>query len=618
MYTFLKPIVLCLVFLGLPVAAQYLPSYSSVREVISIHVNKDGSSSSVMEIKRKVETPQGIDLLGEQRITYNSTLENVEVLEAYTLLSDGKRVDVEPDKIRTQDDVDADGSSIYSDSKVKLIIFSKVEVGATIYYKVSSEQHTPDFPGHFYMEKYFTPHGKYKELTVNFSHDPAIDIGIDAQGMKGGRVEQLPTDPAGSVRYSFNFEQDTAYPNENWRVDLVHFAPRFAASSFKTYSEVGRTYQERAHPKTFITPEIQALANQLTQNSKGDKEKVRKLYNWVAQNIRYVGIYLGTGGVVPHDALSIFNNRYGDCKDHVVLLEALLRAVGIESSPALINAQRTFILPKLATTGVFDHVITYVPSLDLFLDSTSRFTPMGLLPNGDMEKPVVITATGEIKYTPSEDPSKDFTVATIRMQVKPDGSITGKSTATMHGYFEVSSRSAQFGNVNRDQEIVVNRLLSRFQESGSGRVLKTEPMDLDKPWKVEAEFTLDPLVNIPGPSAMTIPMGVAPGQIKQLAGFKSPKMRRFPMICGSSRHLEKIEIEFLPNMKIDRIPHPVKFAIGPLRYTSNYKLNGNTLSVRREFVGDRKKVICDGKDDRQWEKFSAELKRDLRQQVFFQ
>ena len=80
-----------------------------------------------------------------------------------------------------------------------------------------------------------------------------------------------------------------------------------------------------------------------------------------------------------------------------------------------------------------------------------------------MQKPVVITATGEIKYTPSEDPAKDFTVTNIRMKVKPDGSITGKSTATMHGYFEVNSRSTQFGNVNRDQEIVVNRLLSRFQ-----------------------------------------------------------------------------------------------------------------------------------------------------------
>jgi len=571
-----------------------------------------------MEVQRKIETQQGIDYLGEQRITYNSTLENVQVLEAYTLLTDGTRIDVEPDKIRTQDDVDADGSSIYSDTKVKLIIFPKVEVGATVYYKFSSEQHTPDFPGHFYMSEYFTPHSKYKELTVNFTHDSAIDIGIDTRGMKGGKVQLLPNDPAGSVRYRFNFEQHTAFPNEDWRLDLVHFAPHFSASSFKTYEEVGRTYQERAFPKTFITPEIQTLANQLTQNSKSDKEKVRKLYNWVAQNIRYVGIYLGTGGVVPHDAQSILINRYGDCKDHVVLLEALLRAVGIESSPALINAQRTYILPKLATTGVFDHVITYVPSLDLFLDSTSRFSPMGTLPNGDMQKPVVITATGEIKYTPSEDPAKDFTATTIRMKVKPDGSITGKSSATMHGYFEVSSRGAQFGNVNRDQEIVVNRLLSRFQESGSGQVLKTEPMDLDKPWKVEAEFTLDPLVNIPGPSAMTIPVGVAPGHIKQLAIGKSPKMRRFPMMCGSSRHLENIEIEFLPSMKIDRIPKAMKFTIGPIRYNSTYTLNGNTLSVRREFVGNRKKVICDDKDDRDWEKFSAELKRDLRQQVFFQ
>ena len=243
---------------------------------------------------------------------------------------------------------------------------------------------------------------------------------------------------------------------------------------------------------------------------------------------------------------------------------------------------------------------------------------MGTLPNSDMQKPVVITATGVVKHTPAEDPAKDFTTTTVRMQVKPDGSIAGKSTSTMHGYFQVSSRGIQFGNVNRDQETVVTRLLSRFQESGTGRVLKTEPMDLDRPWKVEAEFTLDPLVNIPGPSAMTIPVGVAPGRIKALAGGKAPKVRRYPTGCGSSRHVENIEIAFLPTMKIDRIPQDVKFALGPLRYTSSYTLNGNTLHVRREFVGNRKTVICSDKDDRDWERFSVELKRDLRQQVFFQ
>jgi len=82
--------------------------------------------------------------------------------------------------------------------------------------------------------------------------------------------------------------------------------------------------------------------------------------------------------------------------------------------------------------------------------------------------------------------------------------------------------------------------------------------------------------------------------------------------------VENIEIAFLPTMKIDRIPQDVKFALGPLRYASTYTLKGNTLYVRREFVGNRKTVICSDKDDRDWERFSVEFKRDLRQQVFFQ
>ena len=40
-------------------------------------------------------------------------------------------------------------------------------------------------------------------------------------------------------------------------------------------------------------------------------------------------------------------------------------------------------------------------------------------------------------------------------------------------------------------------------------------------------------------------------------------------------------------MKIERIPQDVTYAIGPLRYTSRYSLNGNTLQVRREFVGNK-------------------------------
>ena len=58
----------------------------------------------------------------------------------------------------------------------------------------------------------------------------------------------------------------------------------------------------------------------------------------MAQNIRYVAVYLGNGGLEPNSAQSILDNHYGDCKDHVTILEALLAAKGIASSPVLIGA----------------------------------------------------------------------------------------------------------------------------------------------------------------------------------------------------------------------------------------------------------------------------------------
>ena len=600
-----------------PAWAQYKPYFSSVREVVSFHVNADASSVMVMEITRKVETAQGISKLGEQKVSYNSTLENLEVLEAYTVLPDGTRVDVEPDKIRTQDSADGDSGSIYSDAKDKVIIFPKVAVGSLIHYKVRSEQHTPTFTGHFEWSEYFNPHRRYALFEAHLSHDAAIDMGVSVKGMQGGRVSALPSDKPNTVRYKYSFSQDTAHPGEEWRVDLSDFAPHFSASTFKSYADVGRAYQERAKPKTVATPEIIALAQDLTKGATTEREKVKRLYHWVAQNIRYVGIYLGAGGVVPHDAASILSNRYGDCKDHVVLLESMLRVVGIESSPALINSERAYLLPTLPSSNVFDHVITYIPSMNLFLDSTTQFAPMGTLPSSDMNKPVVITATGHTMHTPADHPSNDYTQTRVSMRMRADGSIQGTSSAEMRGQYEVAARSRQFGNINRDPRGVINRMLDRFQESGTGRILPSDATDFDKPFLVEAEFVLDPVVNVPGPSAMAIPTGVAPGKFKEMSGFKPPPERRFPVVCGSYRHQERIELAFLPGTQIQRIPKGVRFNLGPIGYESTYVLKGKLLTITRELQTHRKAPTCNAQGDRNWERFNEVLMRDMRQQVFF-
>ena len=597
--------------------AQYKPSYTVVKSSSKFEVNPDASYTQHLEEQARVDTPQGVRMLGERKITYNSTLENVEVLEAYTIQPDGTRISVPLDKIRTQDET-ADDGAIYSDSKSKVIIYPKLEVGSQVYYRAKSVQHTPEFPGHFFLWEHYSPHVRYENVTVELVHDVGIEVGVSTKSMQGGKLE-VPPKPH-TVAYKFTFSQDTAYPNEDSRVDLPDFAPHFAASTFKTYADVGQAYQVRAKEKAAVTPAIQALAQELVQkaNAQTTLDKVKVLHHWVAQNIRYLGIYVGAGGYVPHDAQSILDNRYGDCKDHVVILESLLAAVGIDSSPALINSGTAFLLPKLPTPGIFDHVITYVPSLNLFLDSTSRFAPLGTLPLGDMGKSVVLTATGALSRTPMTQTSKDRTESRIQMKLTKGGSIEGQSQAKMFGVFEVASRNSQFNYQNKEQSDVVNRLLSRFQETGWGEIAKTEPTNFNAPWQVNSTFELDPVVNVPGPSAMAIPVGLAPGRLKGFADVVLPKDRRFPTYCNSTQHEEWIDLAFPKDMKITRVPKGVTFAKGTLRYQSTYALSGQVLKIKRVYASSRTETLCGAESDKAFSDFTQVLRRDLRQQVFFE
>ncbi len=594
--------------------AQYVPSQTVVRNVDTIHVQADGQTYKTIESMTRIDTPQGVREDGERKLSFNEKQETLEILEAYTLQPNGTRVDVAPDKIRKQDGENLDA---YSDSKTMVMIFPQVKVGSQLYYKAKSHQHTPDFPGHFYWSEFFTPHYRYEHAEFVLTHEADVKLAVDAAGLVGGRVAPLPEDAPGVVRYRYVFQQKQALPMESGQVDITDFAPHLAFSTFASYADFAHAYQVRAKPMAAVTPAIAALAKELVAGATDDRTKVRKLYNWVSGNIRYVSESVGSNGFIPHAAHSVLENRYGDCKDHVVLLEALLAAVGIESSTALINSDSSFTLPKLPIGTPFDHVITYIPQLDLYLDSTSPFAPMGTLPAGDMGKPVLIAATGKIGKTPSQSPLHDFITSESELVLHNDGRVSGKNKSSMHGSFEVSSRGTHFSYQNQDPVEVVNSSLRRYQETGAGAFKKNEPSNLDAPWSVESVFELDPVVNVPGPSAMTFPQGLASSRLKAMASYKPPVSRLFPTFCSSVRYTETTMLQFPTNVQVERIPSDINFQRGAIQYQSTYSSQGQQIKAVRVYTSQRKNPFCNAQDDDEWNALRAVLQRDLRAQVFF-
>ena len=135
------------------------------------------------------------------------------------------------------------------------------------------------------------------------------------------------------------------------------------------------------------------------------RARAEALYNWVQGNVRYVAISVGIGGWAAHDYRDVLSNKYGDCKDKAVLLQAMLRVAGIDSRMAILNAHDgTPRVRHLPVIGFDNHAILAIdlPDGTVLVDPTTRSTPFGELPPSDQGTRVLLVSErgGEVVTTP--------------------------------------------------------------------------------------------------------------------------------------------------------------------------------------------------------------------------
>ena len=605
--------VLLLIGPGMAFAA-YVPSYTILNDAQEIEVQANGGYTLVREHSIRIDTPQGIDQYGQAKLAYDGKRDQLDIVEAYTIKPNGEKVMVSLDKIKRQSQAADDVAPYFTDAMVAVIIFPQVEVGSQLYYKSVLVENEPKIKGHFADMTPFMPNRRYENARISLTHPSEIEIQAYARGVEGSKTAL----PDGRTQYRYSYRQDTAYPLEPNQVDYEDFSPVLQFSNYKGYAELAKITQDYFQPKTQVTPIVQELANELTQGIASPRKKAQKLYDWVSANIRYVGIDVGSSGYEPHYADEILSNRYGDCKDHAVILEALLVAVGISSSPVLIRTTDSYELPHLAGDYYFDHAISYVPQFNLYLDSTAQFAEFGTLPIADLGKPTLITKTGVVGKTPNSSSVRDYTVTRTKLRLMPDGSITGRAAYEPHGYYVMNSRLAQFSYENRESQTIVDSILNRFQETGTGELTHGDPTDLASEWGVESRFKLDPVINLPGPSAFSLPSGLAPNFIRSKSSIKPYAGRRYPFSCGSSRQLEYIEMDFPGNVHVSRVPKGVNVRTKEQSYQSSYRLVGNKIFVRRELITDVGTDVCKPSPARYKDQVYLlnRVKADLRDQVF--
>ena len=167
------------------------------------------------------------------------------------------------------------------------------------------------------------------------------------------------------------------------------------------------------------------------------ERKIEILSAYVQDEIHYEAIEFGRRAYIPKSARETMRDRYGDCKDHAVLLYTMMEAVGIEASLALVNLQQT-VIPELPNTDQFNHVIVAVPTEKghLFIDTTDKDLRLGPLPPRSMagNRALLLGETAELVEIPGYE--SELTGLSIERVVEPAGDehIRVIETARFSGY----------------------------------------------------------------------------------------------------------------------------------------------------------------------------------------
>ena len=572
-------------------------------------VNRDGSFTFTHDLVTTIVEQRAIQANSQRSVSYNTTLEEIVALEAHTQKRDGRIVKVTSDQIKDQQESASSDAPMFLDTRVKVVVYPDVEVGDKLLLHYVRKRHTPLFPGHF-EDLSASDFFDNRQFDLIYDMPESMPLYADAVGFVPVPVDS----PPGRKRYQWHYVQGANQRIEADSVSYFDYGKRLAVSTFADYPAFARAYHGRANDKARVNSAIAALAGKVTRGHDGPREKALALADWVRTNIRYVAVYVGPGGVVPHAASTVLENRYGDCKDHAVLLEALLTAAGIESTPALINRGNAYRLPTAPTLGIFDHVITFIPALGLYLDSTASEVAPGYLDAQELGKPVLLTKTGIFARTPASQHLRNHTSA--RYVVHADGKSQLTVTKTTGGAVAEQYRRTVRDTPPGERNLFVERILQGIGKQGSGVF---DPGKLDgngDEYVLGFKATSENFINLPGPTGVSTTINYWVGLGDAVFSLTGEKERTQDFLCPNGIDVgDEATYEFAEGIEILAVPNAFRLKDENFDYEAEYNRKGNSVEIKRRLRFNNGSTVCTPSDFKRMQRAIQQMVRDLQGQI---
>ena len=243
-------------------------------------------------------------------------------------------------------------------------------------------------------------------------------------------------------------------------------------------------------------PTLKAITLELTANLTNDEDKVKSIFYWVKDNIKYIAFENGYEGFIPREASFICERKFGDCKDMASIITAMAQYANVKN--VFISWIGTREIPysynEVATPAVDNHMIAIFKKGEeyIFLDGTDKETRYGL-PTSFIQGKEVLYGDGEnykIIAVPIVLADKNEITEKVRFSIEKD-KLVGSGKVAYNG-FNRSHILLQMGDAtNKTRFDMIKSLVLKGNNKFNLKEYTEENLkDRDKPYQIAYTFDL--------------------------------------------------------------------------------------------------------------------------------
>jgi len=524
--------------------------------------------------------------------------------------------------IRFKDEYYNEEGLFHSDARIKWAGLNFPLFGYTYTFGYQKKYRDVKYFINTYLDGYF-PIVK-KNITINIPH--WLDIEVKEINMEGISVkkEENQIKGKGITQYTYTIKDTKAASKEENSLGPTHYRPHllFLAKSHTKNKTKEVLLNDTKDLYNWYHSLVLQLKNEndllqektlsIIKEYTTDEEKIKAIYYWVQDNIRYIAFEDGIAGFKPEEAINVYRKRYGDCKGMANLTKQMMKIAGFDARLSWIGTKRIAYDYSLPTIAVDNHMICTVILNDkkYFLDPTEKYNPLGAYAERIQQKQVLIE--NEENYIldtiPSSNSKKnnETLVATLRIE---NEKLVGTTKRNYTGESK-TDLLYKLNNIKKDRK---NEILEYYIGRGNKNLILRDISITDINNREENLELSYNLIQNNAISSFENELYIDIDYYKDYASLDFGKRETAFVFPHKIMETYLITLEIPEKYTIKELPKELSVKNSDFDFSINYKSEGNKIIYTKNI--NFKNALIGITELENWNLFHKKLKEQYQQQI---